>query len=117
MPIVYMSVVRREYRSPVNCSLPASISRSIPALRVVTVSHVSPSGSTPGAPVYCGWIPFRIRVDFVMPNSSLKVYEAMLPFPIDPNEPRNLRSEMRLSGTFQNGSREGRQPNDADGKK
>ena len=84
---------------------------------MVTVSHVSPSGSTAGAPVYCGWTPFRIRVDFVMLNSSLKVYAAMFPFPIDPYEPRNFRSEMTFSGTFQNGSRDGRQPNDAEGKK
>jgi hypothetical protein len=56
-------------------------------------------------------------VDFVMLNSSLNVYDAMLPFPIDPNEPRNFRSEIRLSGTFQNGSRDGRHPNDMEGKK
>src|SRR2546423_10649305 len=98
LPIVYMFVVRREYTSPVNCSFPASISRSMPRFFVVTVSHVKPSGSTDGAPVYCGWIPFRMRPDFVMLKSSLKVYALMLPFPIDPYEPRNLRSEMRLSG-------------------
>src|SRR5688572_32863219 len=115
--MVYMSVVRREYRSPVNWRRRSSISTSIPALLVVTVSHVSPSGSTAGAPVNWGWIPFRMRVDFVMLNSSLKVYAAMLPFPIDPYDPRNLRSEMSRSETFQKGSRDGRHPNDAEGKK
>src|SRR5690349_15980396 len=115
--MVYMSVVRRVYMSPVNCSLPFSISRSTPPFSVVTVSHVSPSGSTAGAPVYCGWIPFRMRPDFVMLNSSLNVYAAMLPFPIEPYEPRNLRSEMNPLRTFQNGSADGRQPTATDGKK
>src|SRR3954465_3460747 len=114
MPIVYMSVVRREYTSPVNCSFPESISRSMPASPVVTVSHVSPSGSTAGAPVNWGWIPFRMWVDFEMLNNSLNVYAAMFPFPIDPYEPRNLRSEMKFFEIFQNGSRDGRQPTDAD---
>jgi hypothetical protein len=41
----------------------------------------------------------------------------MLPLPIEPYEPRNLRSEMKRSGIFQNGSRDGRQPTDAEGKK
>src|SRR5687768_4338421 len=112
-----MSVASRLYTSPVNCSFPFIISRSTPPLIVVTVSHVSPSGSTEGAPVSCGWTPFRIRFEREMLNSSLKVYEAMFPFPIDPYEPRNFRSEITLWDTFQNGSREGRHPNDTDGKK
>jgi hypothetical protein len=51
---------------------------------VVTVSQVSPSGSTAGALVMRGWIPFSTLPDWAMLKRSWNWYAPMLPFPIEP---------------------------------
>src|SRR5690606_22264614 len=101
---------------PVNCNLPEIISRSSPRFLLVTVSHVSPSGSTDGRLVLNGWMPLRILLDCEMLKVSWKTYDPIFPLPIEPYEARIFKSDINFGEIFQSGSCEILHPIEADGK-
>src|SRR5262245_47124592 len=112
-----MSVVLRVYTSPLKFRRLPSMSTSSPTFVVAAVSHVSPSGSTAGARVWFGFVPFTIIPDCEMPKVCLNWYAPPLPLPIVPQEARRRRSLTRLGDTFQNGSCDTRHAPETDGKK
>ena len=65
---VYMFVVLRVYTSPLKVRRLLNMSKSRPTFVVAAVSHVRPFGSTAGALVWFGFVPFVMKPDCEMPN-------------------------------------------------